>query len=262
MSQSLPPKYGIILLAAGASTRLGLPKQLLSYRGTSLVGHVLSVALESDARPVVVVLGANYRHVAREIGEREDVFIVVNEGWREGIASSIRTGLRALTGIADCEGAILAVCDQPLLSAPVLNRLIGRQAECRQPIVASCYGQRIGSPALFHRSLFGQLLSLRGDTGPRKIIKKNPGRLAMVAFPGGELDIDTPGDYDAIPRELRRMRQPALLDLPVFDEVPAGGASGAAGMVAAAPAEHAKVNTREPEQHQPFTTSPPLTWMT
>src|SRR6185312_8860535 len=112
MSQSISPKFGIILLAAGASTRLGLPKQLLSYRGTSLVRHILSVALESQARPVVVVLGADYRHIAREIVEREDVFIVMNEGWREGIASSIRTGLRALTGIADCDGAILAVCDQ------------------------------------------------------------------------------------------------------------------------------------------------------
>ncbi|HXD78153.1 MAG TPA: NTP transferase domain-containing protein, partial [Puia sp.] len=152
----------------------------------------------------------------------------------------------------------LAVCDQPLLSAPVLDQLIGRQSECQQPIVASCYGQRVGSPALFHRDLFGQLLSLRGDTGPRKIIKKNPSRLAMVAFPGGELDIDTPADYDAIPRELRRMSQPALSDMPVYETVPADSTVAAAP----APADLAKANTREPEPHQPFTTSPPLTWMT
>ena len=187
---------GIIILAAGASTRLGSAKQLLPYRGTTLIRHILTVALESHARPVIVVLGAAHQSVAAEIGEMQDVHPVFNDAWQEGIASSIRTGITHLTTIAaECDKAILAVCDQPLIDARHLDSLISQQARGLYPIVASEYGDTLGTPALFDHGLFGQLLSLRGDVGARQIIAGHTDHIGVVPFPGGEKDIDTRHDF-------------------------------------------------------------------
>src|SRR5579872_5273277 len=186
-----PERCGIILLAAGGSTRLGGPKKLLPYRGQSLIRHAISVALASRARPVIVVLGAGHESISNEIADLAGIHVIVNDRWQEGIASSIRAGLSRLPEIAACGMAILAVCDQPLISPALFNQLIDRQAEGNYLVVACAYGDTLGTPALFHRRLFDQLLSLTGDMGAKRIIAENPGHLATVAFPGGERDIDT-----------------------------------------------------------------------
>lgn len=162
---------------------------------------MIAVALASRALPVIVVLGACHDSISNEIGDMKGIHIIVNHDWKEGIASSIRAGITEFRKIAAGKMAILAVCDQPLISPALLNRLIDRQAEENRLIVACAYGDTIGTPALFHSRMFDELQSLSGDTGARRIIAGHIDQLATVDFPGGETDIDTRAEYEALPPE-------------------------------------------------------------
>jgi molybdenum cofactor cytidylyltransferase len=189
---------GIIVLAAGASTRLGSPKQLLLHKGKSLLKHAVEEAMNSQAKSVVVVLGANAGILLKEINETR-VTLVKNAEWQEGMASSIRAGLNTLIkNSVSAEAVILMVCDQPFVSAAVLNDLISTQQKTGKSIVACNYGEAIGPPALFHQSLFDELIQLEGDVGARKIILQHSGEVATVYFPQGKIDIDTEADYNAL----------------------------------------------------------------
>lgn len=191
--------YGIILLAAGASTRLGRPKQLLPYMGKSLLRHILEVIKEVNTYPVIVVLGADTHLISNEIATYKNIYKVVNESWSEGISSSIRSGLSTLQQIApETDGALFVVCDQPYITATLLNNLIAAQKETGKPIVASRYEDAFGTPALFHKILFPELMTLKGDQGAKKIIKQYPGSFTTVPFPKGNIDIDTSADYETL----------------------------------------------------------------
>ena len=188
----------IIILAAGASARLGRPKQLLPYQGKSLLEHAVDIANDSDASPVIVVLGAGAAELEKMIDEKK-LHIVENEEWQEGIASSIRCGMNTLKRVALLSDAvILMVCDQPHIETSVINELIATQKKTGKPIVASRYGDTMGTPVLFFKSMFAELLELEGDKGAKKIIDKYPTELAAIAFPLGELDIDTEEDYKTL----------------------------------------------------------------
>jgi molybdenum cofactor cytidylyltransferase len=192
---------GIIILAAGASSRMGNPKQLLQFKKHSLLQHATSVALAANANPVIVVLGNNSDSLLTEISAKK-TDIVFNEKWKEGIASSIRYGLYRLQEIYPAtNSALLMVCDQPFVTTALLNSLIHTQKETGKSIVASAYDDAIGTPALFHKSLFPQLLSLSGDTGARKIIQQHPEQVAKVSFPQGGIDIDTATDYERLTKD-------------------------------------------------------------
>ena len=144
----------IVVLAAGMSSRLGSPKQLLTYEGKSLLQHAVNIALQTTMRPVVVVVGANSDIVKKEI-EKMEVKIVHNEGWQEGMASSLRYGLNAVQKSGgDIDGIIFMVCDQPHVSGSILESLLQEQHKSGLPIVASSYedksdSYRMGTPALF-----------------------------------------------------------------------------------------------------------------
>ena len=151
--------------------------------------------MESKAGPVIVVLGGNIEIIRNQL-EDKPVYIVVNEEWKEGIASSIRCGLNFLQKKSpDVDAALFMVCDQPFVTASLLKEIIATQQNSAKPISASSYGDTIGVPALFHQSLFNELQQLKGDTGARKIILQNLQQTATVAFPQGNIDIDTAGDY-------------------------------------------------------------------
>jgi len=160
--------------------------------------HVLLEAISSYASPVIVVLGANSDLVSKEI-DKAKVYIVENTEWEEGMASSIRTGLNTLLKtFPSVEAVIFMVCDQPYVSASLLNDLINTQVETCKPIVSCNYGEAIGPPALFHRSLFKELMQLKGDTGARKVIQEHGDEVATVLFAKGNIDIDTNEDYKAL----------------------------------------------------------------
>ena len=189
---------GIVILAAGSSSRLGRPKQLLELGGTTLLSHTITEAVHSNACSAVIVLGANGDLIANEI-DGDIISIVKNKNWEEGMASSIRVGLDTLLNkTPSIEEVIFMVCDQPYISSLVLNDLISKHQQTGKPIVTSNYGEAIGPPALFHKSLFKELMQLKGDVGARKIIERHSNEVATVLFSKGSIDIDTIEDYKSI----------------------------------------------------------------
>ena len=193
--------YAIVLLAAGGSSRLGHPKQLLSYQGQSLLQYSLGEALASGAGPVVVVLGANAETLQAQI-KTDNVHVVVNEAWQEGMASSIRSGVKAVAEInPSAKGLILMVCDQPFVTAPLLNELITAHQKTGKGIVTCSYEDTYGPPVFFHASLFPELRQLKGDIGARSIVRQHTEDVEAIPFPEGNVDIDTDADYEKLKRE-------------------------------------------------------------
>lgn len=184
-----------IILAAGTSRRLGQPKQLLVYRGETLLNRAIRIAQEAGTTPVLAVLGAQFDRIRGSI-QSPIAIPVFNDRWRQGIASSIDEGLRALALCApDAEAAILMSCDQPRLTAEHLCLLALASASQSPPaIAASSYAQARGVPAVFPREIFAELRALRGDKGARSVIESAASTVVEVEFPGGEVDIDLPQD--------------------------------------------------------------------
>ena len=191
-------RVGLILLAAGGSRRLGMPKQLAAdSAGRTLVRRAAEAALGSGCRPVVAVLGAAAEAVQAEIAGLP-LLTAVNSDWQTGMASSLHTGLRALSAAGEIEAVVVMLCDQPGVSPALLDSLLAAYAETRHAVVASEYGGVLGVPALFGAALFPALRLLTGDAGARRIIQNYPGPLTRLPFPEGIWDIDTPQDADTL----------------------------------------------------------------
>ena len=187
---------GALILAAGESSRFGQPKQLLPFRGKTLLRTIINAACEAGCSPVVVVIGSNDEKIHPELAHAK-VIEVRNANWQRGIGSSIRSGVQALIDHApDVEAILLLVCDQPAVNARVIEDLIATHETTKKEIVASSYADTVGVPALFHRSLFERLLSLGDEAGAKSIILQNPERVAQFAFPEGAIDIDTWEDWE------------------------------------------------------------------
>ena len=189
---------GIVILAAGSSTRLGTPKQLLPFDDKNLLQQTVDAAVYSNANSVIVVLGASADLISKEI-DRMNAHIIENKEWEEGMASSVRIGLNTIQKISPLtEAVIFMVCDQPYVSSSLLNDLMHTQKETGKPIVTCNYGEAIGPPALFYKSLFNELMQLKGDAGARKIIQQHSDEVATILFTKGKIDIDTKEDYEAL----------------------------------------------------------------
>lgn len=180
----------IVILAAGASRRLGIPKQLVEIDGQTLIRHAVETALAADSGSVHVVIGADEARVRAEL-EGLPVAILVNEQWNEGIASSIRVAVAALRDRATT--ITLMLCDQPGVTADVLRRLFENFRTMHATVIASRYPEGPGVPALFHKDHFDALQSLRGDIGARQLIRELDRDVVMIPFDSPD-DIDTPAD--------------------------------------------------------------------
>jgi molybdenum cofactor cytidylyltransferase len=193
--------FGIIILAAGSSSRMGKPKQLLAFEGTTLLSRVVSLACQSGDNPVVVVLGANADVIKKNLTvSRAEV--VVNEGWEEGMASSLRKGLAAMNEKhPEVDGVLILVGDQPYLNNQHIKQLLEAQIKSGLPIAACSYSGIIGTPVLFHKSIFLELMALQGDVGAKRIIQNRKQDVVTVLFDKGIVDIDTPDDYDKLLNE-------------------------------------------------------------
>jgi molybdenum cofactor cytidylyltransferase len=186
---------GIIILAAGASSRMGRSKQLLEIEGEALLCRCAKIALAVNPNNVVVILGANEKP-HREVLEKLPVKLVSNYYWKTGMGSSIKTGLNyLLQSGAELDAVILMVCDQPALTSEHLLRLIQKYEEKQGSIIASAYDNSSGVPALFGRSFFSNLLLLGDDQGAKKIIQQFPRQVETVEFSKGSIDLDTEEDY-------------------------------------------------------------------
>jgi len=181
-----------VVLAAGASRRLGQPKQLLMYEGETLLARSVRLACEAGVAPVLVVVGADAELIGAAV-PADKAAVVMNQEWEQGIASSIHAGVKALDEAA--LGVLILACDQPRLSAEHLRGLIETFAAQSAPsIVASTYAGVVGIPAVFPREAFANLLALRGDKGARALLMQPPCALVALPFEGGEVDIDQSDD--------------------------------------------------------------------
>ncbi len=185
------PALHVIVLAAGASSRFGSPKQLVRIQGRPLLHRAVANALELAGHAVIVVLGAHAADLSPLL-RHAPASIVVNRGWAEGIASSIRAGVQMLP--ASCDGVLLTLADQAAVTVDDLRRLAAAWRREPRQIVAARYDATLGVPAIFPRADFPSLASLRGDRGARDILRRSRDRVIGVEIANAALDIDTPED--------------------------------------------------------------------
>ena len=184
-----------VVLAAGASTRFGSAKQLVRVAGRPLLHIAVTRAAEVTGNALIVVLGSGAVQLAPLL-KHSPGSVVVNQDWREGIASSIRAGIARLP--AACHAAMLLLADQAAVTADDLRRLAGSWRKQPQHMAAALYGGACGAPAIFPRSSFRALTELRGDTGARALLRRNSERIVRVPMPSAAIDIDTPEDLLAL----------------------------------------------------------------
>ena len=196
-----------VILAAGESVRLGQPKQLLSFRGTSLLRAAVDSAHDAGCAPIFVVVAAvesaspamiALRHGIERTIAGSEAFLVENPDWRRGIGTSIRAGAQAAAA-SDVATLVLLVCDQPLLNSATIALLRARREQTEKPMIACAYAGTIGVPALFDRSFFQALLTLPDDEGAKALLMSHPEDVAQIPFPEGAVDIDTPADWEKLP---------------------------------------------------------------
>ncbi len=192
------PNIGAVILAAGESSRLGQPKQLIQFRGKTLVRRIVDAAREAGCSPKVVVIGSDKDKVAREL-EQTNAVIVENVNWKNGMGTSIRSAVQHLIDIApNVEAIVLLVCDQPFVDSRAIEQLIALREKTKKAVVASSYAGTLGVPALFDRSCAQELLGLDDADGAKSIILSNHDRVAEFPFPQGKIDIDTLADYERL----------------------------------------------------------------
>jgi molybdenum cofactor cytidylyltransferase len=180
-----------VVLAAGASTRFGSPKQLVRIGGRPLLHTMVSRTADVTGNALIVVLGAGAGELAPLL-RHSPGSVVINRHWREGIASSIRLGVARLP--ATCNGVMLVLADQAAVTRDDLRRLAGTWRRRPTLIAAALYAGTAGAPAIFPRSSFPALAALRGDSGARVLLRRSADRVVRVPMPSAELDLDTPED--------------------------------------------------------------------
>lgn len=187
-----------IVLAAGASTRLGQPKQLLQVNGESLLHRTIRLAEEAGCAPIFVVLGFEAERMHPETADL-NVRVVLNPEWQSGMGSSLRSGMEALMKESQLpQKVVLLLSDQPMLSNKILLSLVKKSAETNSLIVASSYTGRLGVPAAFRKELYPDLQKVEGDKGAREVIQLYRDQTASIDFPEGAVDIDTVQDLELL----------------------------------------------------------------
>jgi CTP:molybdopterin cytidylyltransferase MocA len=188
---------GAIILAAGGSTRLGYPKQLIEHEGEALVRRAATAALDAGAKPVLVVVGASSEEVSHALDGLEGVKILHNERWESGLASSLSAGLAALSADTSIDGALVMVADQPLVDAGALRRLMAAFDE-EHRIVASGYDDIVGVPVVIGSEHFAALMSLKGDEGAGRWLRARLADVTQVDVASASVDINTPEDAERL----------------------------------------------------------------
>jgi molybdenum cofactor cytidylyltransferase len=189
----------VLLLAAGASSRMGQPKMFLTWQGETLLQHAVSAAANISS-PVFVVTGEHTDQIASTLRQAA-VALIPNPKWLEGIGTSVAAGI---TGILQAgylpDQIIIVVCDQPFISAGLLQQLIDRKASSGKGIVGCSYDNTIGTPVLFDQQYFPALQGLNGQQGAKRLLQQYPEDVDTLPFPQGSFDIDTPEDYERLTR--------------------------------------------------------------
>lgn len=197
----------VVILAAGASTRMGQIKQLLPHRGVTLLQNAVDAATSlphSVGANALTVLGANAAEIlaATSFGS---CALIINDQWQSGLSSSVQCALNYVEkNFPQCRGIILSLADQPHVTSARLAEIIARAEETNLPIVVSSFShgqseEKIpGPPAYFARQIFSELRQLSGDNGARNVVLADVQRVASIDFPLAAVDIDSQSDYDQL----------------------------------------------------------------
>jgi len=189
-------KIGVIILAAGASRRMGTPKQLLKIGKKTLLEKTIDTAQKLVDKEIVVVLGANAEKIQTTTKWPKGVSIIINDEWQKGMGTTLKKGVNYfLEQSQSFQAIIVMVCDQPYLTTEKLEELIELYKKTKADIIAAQYENIQGVPALFSSQLFSKLAALNEDEGARKIIKRHQGVVKTINFPEGIYDLDTPQAY-------------------------------------------------------------------
>jgi len=189
---------GVLILAAGASRRLGQPKQLLKYKGQPLIYRITKEALNAEIGKVTVVTGFKSEDISGEIKDL-DVDIYFNPEWEEGIGSSIRNGLgHILQQNPETNAIIISMVDQPFVTAKHLRKLVHAYDPSRPMIIASAYGGTFGVPVLVDNFYFTMLKGIKGDEGGKKIFVNYLKNIVEIPFVEGAIDIDEEKDLQSL----------------------------------------------------------------
>jgi molybdenum cofactor cytidylyltransferase len=187
-------KTGIIILAAGNSSRMGELKQLMMFKNKTFLQHIIGEAKEANLDPVICVTGYQSDLVEKSISGM-GVSIMYNAQWSEGMGTGISAGITQLM-LSNADSVILAVSDQPFVSSDLFEKMKSSKDQSGKGIVASSYAGTLGTPVLFGKNYFEWLKSLNGNEGAKKIVKLNMPDVCSVEFEKGNIDIDTKEDYE------------------------------------------------------------------
>ena len=189
-------KTGIIILAAGNSSRMGELKQLMMYKNKTFLQHIIGEANNANLEPVICVTGYQSELITKSIS-RMEVTVIYNGQWPEGMGSGISAGIKQLS-LSDVDSVILAVSDQPYVSSDLFGKMQSLKDESGKGIVACSYAGTLGTPVLFGKNYFSWLESLNGNQGAKNIVKLNLPDVCPVEFEKGNVDIDTRQDYEKL----------------------------------------------------------------
>ena len=194
MSSPVAKPAGIIL-AAGESSRMGRDKALLEYRGTTFLGHLISV-LQPRVDPLIVVLGHHAEAIRESMAAGPHV--VMNPDYQRGMLSSLQAGIRALP--AEAEAALFTLVDHPAVAESTVDRLLAALCDCGKPLVIPCYGDRRGHPVIAARSVLDEMVVLPADASPKDVIHAHRLDTTFIDVddPGILRDIDLPSDYEKL----------------------------------------------------------------
>lgn len=187
-----------LVLAAGASTRMGKPKQLLTIFEESLLGRILNASLESDLDKVVLVLGHMAEEIRGAIGEileHPKLRVIENRHYERGISSSLIAGL---SEIEESHGHVMVLlADMPHIDTRLINLLLRQYLASRLAIGAVKIKNRRSHPVIFSRKIYPELRRLQGDRGARELFQKFRDKVMLVEPEGSydDRDIDTLEDY-------------------------------------------------------------------
>jgi len=186
----------VVILAAGASSRMGEPKQLLKWGHTTLLGHAIKTVKEIGVQDIILVLGANFELISKEV-KNKSITILNNTDWKQGLGTSIALAVNHLQhSKAHFKGVLFVLCDQPFITVDYLKTMISTFKQNTNQIITTSYENgKQGVPALFDASYFDELSQLKDDYGARYILEKYHHKVETLVPPTKNMDLDTKADY-------------------------------------------------------------------
>lgn len=187
---------GVVILAAGESKRMGVPKQILPIFGVPMLKYFVDEVLDTEAHPVTVVVGANKTKIVPLL-ENIPIGIIDNPEWQKGMGSSIKMGLVGSYLITKgFDGLIFMTSDMPFVNSAMINKLIETAREFpEKTIIASKYSGTLGIPVLYKKERFEDILDMKAEHGAKQFFNKYPEEIVTVDFDLGAVDLDTKEDY-------------------------------------------------------------------